>query len=639
MLTILPVILSFLFTAGLFYLRPYANKAGWREAALCAAVVLGVLLTAMTESFSLFSVLRFGWVAVAWACVAAISGILFAGELAGHPVPPLHRLGCGKDAVLMLGGVSIYIAGTGLIAAISPPNNYDSMVYHMVRVAHWVQNHSVSPYPANYLHNLSFPPWAEFAITHLQVLSRSDRFANLVQWSSMIGSVAGVSLIAKKLGGDLRCQIAAAVICVTIPMGILQASSTQNDYAASLWLVCLVYCILRAYCTGITWPVAAFAGASAGLALLTKATAYFIVPPLLAWFAYIAVRQLRGRAWKIIALVAAVALTLNLGYYVRNFELFGLPTPVGTKDSVMIHFRPDFFLSNLLKNCAIHLTTPSPMVNRFVEHGIGFIHGALGVNAGDPRTTLFNPEISGFRLIPRLLHEDFAVNSLHLLLVFLSFALFLGSARVREERPLRQYLYALTISFCLFCAFLKWQVFISRLQLPFFVLFSPIISIVLSRSFKAKAVTAVPAILLCASLPWLLCNSTRPLIGKHTVFNTPRDELYFANRPFLLTPSVEAADFIRSRNCKDLGIYMRADGWEYPFWALLKEGGRQDARIEDVGMMNISKAGFDSPPFSGFDPCAIISIDDNPTRIVTFGQHIYTRSFSKGSVNVFTRAN
>ena len=35
-------------------------------------------------------------------------------------------------------------------------------------------------------------------------------------------------------------QILSAVICATIPMGILEGSSTQTDYTTSFWLVCFV---------------------------------------------------------------------------------------------------------------------------------------------------------------------------------------------------------------------------------------------------------------------------------------------------------------------------------------------------------------------------------------------------------------
>lgn len=96
------------------------------------------------------------------------------------------------------------------------------MTYHMSRVVHWIQNRSIAHYPTHITRQLHQSPWTEYAILHFQILSGSDRFANLIQWFSMVGATLGVSLIAKQMGADLRGQFFAAVFSITIPMGILQ---------------------------------------------------------------------------------------------------------------------------------------------------------------------------------------------------------------------------------------------------------------------------------------------------------------------------------------------------------------------------------------------------------------------------------
>jgi len=94
---------------------------------------------------------------------------------------------------------------------------------------HWAQNASVSHYPTANLRQLQFGPAAEYILLHLQVLSDSDRWANLVQWLAMVGSVALASLLARHWGAGRSGEWLAGILVATLPMGILQSSTTQND--------------------------------------------------------------------------------------------------------------------------------------------------------------------------------------------------------------------------------------------------------------------------------------------------------------------------------------------------------------------------------------------------------------------------
>ena len=55
--------------------------------------------------------------------------------------------------------------------------------------AEWIQRGSIDFYPTAIERQNYQPPLAEFAILHLQLLSGSDRFANLVQWFSFVVSI------------------------------------------------------------------------------------------------------------------------------------------------------------------------------------------------------------------------------------------------------------------------------------------------------------------------------------------------------------------------------------------------------------------------------------------------------------------
>lgn len=191
------------------------NRTDWRESLILTSTYWGIFIAIITEFLSVFNLITFGWILATWGLICIVLIYIWFRLNSQNPkileinnyfqtnkntqIPSLLKL--------LLCSVGFIVATVGLIAIIAPPNNWDSMDYHMSRVAHWIQNHSIAHYPTNYTPQLYQNPWSEFVILHFQILSGGDYFANLVQWFSMIGCVIGVSLIAKQLGTDLRGQV------------------------------------------------------------------------------------------------------------------------------------------------------------------------------------------------------------------------------------------------------------------------------------------------------------------------------------------------------------------------------------------------------------------------------------------------
>ncbi|MDC3166484.1 hypothetical protein OA955_01870, partial [Candidatus Marinimicrobia bacterium] len=107
-------------------------------------------------------------------------------------------------------------------ALISPPNNWDSMSYHMSRVEYWIQNKTISFFKTNNPRQNILSPFSEFLILHFQILSGSDIFANLAQWINLIIVLAAVSLICKEFGLSIRLQLIAATFICSLPIVLLQ---------------------------------------------------------------------------------------------------------------------------------------------------------------------------------------------------------------------------------------------------------------------------------------------------------------------------------------------------------------------------------------------------------------------------------
>jgi 4-amino-4-deoxy-L-arabinose transferase-like glycosyltransferase len=627
---------------GLYFSLRHSWHDDRRVQALMALVASGCVLTAITEFLSLGRALSFGPLLAAWTFAALVCAAIAAWTWRRRaPAVPTARQqalgGLSPYDIGLLACLLLIVVPTGLIAMTAEPNNWDSMTYHLSRVMHWIQDRSVAMYPTHCLRQLHQNPWAESAILNLMVLGGDDRLANLVQWLSMIGSLVGVSLLARQFGSGSHAQVLAAVVCATIPMGILQSTSTQTDYVLSFWLVCFALFALRFNDTAHAPRMAAALamGGALGLAILTKATAYLFAFPFLMWvaFAVLRARDVR-RAWYLV-LAMLLTLAVNIGHYARSYELFGNPLGPGRESPEMVFANETFSVaslaSNVLRNVAVNLSTPSDRANRRIEQTVLGAHRALGIAPDDPRTTWFGTK---FRIRPILFHEDLDGSGLHVLLILAVIVLF--AIRPRGPPDAAKYGLCLIAGFLLFCAIAKWQPWISRLQLPLFVLWSPLIGIFFARACARWFTTLAAVLLVAAAFPWVVGNLTRPLVGPVRVTATSAIDQLFINRPDMKAPYIGAAHALAAMDCHEVGIDLGGDDWEYPLWTLLERQGAQAIRIEHVNVPNVS-ARLQGPdqPGGPFRPCALFRVADDPPALFTLGEDSFSRTWMSGKVAVY----
>ena len=567
---------------GLFFLLADPAR-GRRAAALDAAVLWGVAVFAITEALSLFHALTAAGLASAWLLTDLAAAAALRRRTA--PMPSLRKLfqgaydGLDSIDLALLCGVALLLAGVGVTAIVAPPNTTDALVYHLPRIVHWLDNRSVAFYATHEIRQLQMPPWAEYAMLQFHGLTGGDRFDCLVQWFSLVGSLAGVSLIAKRLGAGMRGQVLAAVVCATIPQGLLEASGAKNDYITAFWLVALVY-----YLPGNAWR----AGAALGLACLTKSIALVFAPPLVA--AVVLMRlPVSSKAIRGLALAALVALGLNLPHFVRNYRLFHSIVGPASETNGYAYTNGRFgagpLLSNVLRNLALDAGTPFGSFNRAVEAGVVRVLAAAGENPNDPRTTW---DYTEFHVLPFSLHEANAGNPLHAVLILLVCGILLWRVKAMEYRPALWLAIGLIAAFLLFCAVFRWQPWHTRLLLPLFALWAAVTGAVLARSWSHGATAALSLFLLLAATPEVFANHLRPLLGTGgNIFNTPREELYFADLAGLETPYRDAVQFVESSHCAEIGLDLSQGGNEYPLDVLLRQ---QSSRpIRNVFVTNASR--------------------------------------------------
>lgn len=602
---------------------------GLRPAFLAAALIWAALAVISIELLSSLSQITPLSLTLFWALVSAGSGVLFI-----KTKPSVRTSFAHWSAFELLLGVclSVTLLLTAVTAWMSAPNTWDSMTYHMSRVAHWQQNHSVDFYPTSILRQLVYPPAAEYLILHFQILSHSDRWANLIQWFAFLGCLSGVSAIAAHWNADGKTQLLTALLTAAIPMAILESSGTQNDLVVSFWLVSLVY-------WGMVWTKdargipAVLTGLALGLSVLTKGTGLlFAVIPFL-WLAVSALLRHKFKAVGQILVILLTAALLNLPFALRLQEWKSLSPGLNRTEFNLTVSGLDPFLAaaNLLRNVGMHLVTPFPTANEKIQQKIYSVAERLHIPLNDPRVSFGDYE---FYLSAHPFHEDNAGNPLHMILILTALALLVILFR-RLPKGTGGLGICVLLNTIAFCLLLKWQPWHGRLHLPLFILAMPVVGVVLARIHR-HSLTLIGLIAFFCSLPWLLFNESRPLAGERSIFTTPRRVQSFANNPGFEHSYHSAVQTLAGEGCTQAGLTLNGDGWEYPLWPLFQTYAGKDFRLEHLFVDNES-ARFAPLVLDDFNPCAIIDDGQKTSLALSFKGQTYVRTREWAFLNLYRR--
>jgi 4-amino-4-deoxy-L-arabinose transferase-like glycosyltransferase len=644
------------FASTFLVLRISLKDHDWREWFLITSIIMGALVALLTEILGVLRVLNQGALAAFWGLylLGIVLGIGWRRYKDHHPPRQSDNqtletystrsiqkkfprwIKKPENLALLVIAFSVIILLT--IAWLAPPNTNDSLHYHMSRMMNWAQHGDLEHYVTPIDRQLWMPPWTEYAILNLFLLSSSDSLSNLIQWFAMLGSLVGVSLIARMLGASRSGQIFASLFCLTIRMGVLQSSSTQTDYATAFWAICLACLTLYVNKNGLfrfnnstasrKWFLPVLLCLTTGLGILTKGTFVAFALPLLLWMLVSILHHHRWtRAFQLFLLGLGVVFLLNVGVWWRNFQTY--QSPLGPRIGMYLNerFTTGVLISNLIRNSTLHLGTPYGIVNGPLRESAEWIHNLIGLDANDPQTT-----IDTYR-IKRSLHEDYAGNNLHFFSIPLSLILLsspiqsairqvvhrkkiqlqvntahvdVPSASSSETKSsvLTSYVLAILISFAVFSLLFKWQATGSRLQLPFFVLWSPVAGAAYDRIRVSWGNYFLVGLFLLNALPSLISNPSRPLVhtdSTPSVFNARRTELLFVNSPEFMPGYLSIIDRVQNTGCQQVGLEIDSSHPDYPFWALLSPTTKETQIVYYTDNPELEKyRGW------GFNPCAVI---------------------------------
>jgi hypothetical protein len=590
------------------------NQPRWgnRDSFMLALITQGTILVLLTEGLSAFHLFQRQYLLIGWVFVLIITLFLFGYlrvsrkginlslfNLSDWGIPCFRF---SRIVMICLGLVGFQFIVLAMVAYVYAPNNWDSMTYHLSRVMHWQQNQSVAPYVTNIERQVQSQPFAEYEIANLQILLKNDRYDNFVQLFAFFVCFVGITNITKKLRGSFDQQILAGVVSATIPMAILQSTSTQTDLVLSEWLVCFVLMgiNLNQEPKNRFWLIGT--GLSLGLACLTKATALIFALPFCIWFGIFFVK---GGLKNVIKglLIAVLVLVINFGFLMRNYLLFSNPLGTGIMFQTANQIHTFGALSsNVIRNIALNFSDIQNPVFRGILSLLQLFHEFTGFTNTDPKISLYSKDIfEGFAQISTL-HEDFAGNPIHTIINFLTVCLLFYVYKKSKMHPDVMFLgLNLVFSFLLFSYYLKFQLSGNRLLLPLFVLWAPVNILILWEVDERIAKFCIVGILLC-SFYWTFGNSTRGINQDALSETKNREQVYFVNDPSQYLGYAEISDSIKSSDCLAIGLDISEDTSEYPLWVMLADRNWR-GRIEHVNVSNPTSAMEDKK----FMPCAIVS--------------------------------
>jgi hypothetical protein len=612
-----------------------------RGALLLAFLVFEVLVLGITELTSLGHHFTAGAVAGAWSIVviallvmARAQIILLIQRLRGKQV---GQSGLVNHAKRLTGEerfwVAVMAAIFGVLVAegfLYPPSSGDVLVYHLARVEHWIQDRTVAPFAAHYLPQVDLSPLAEYNLAHLHLLSGGDRFDSCVQLFAALICIVGVSEIARLLGASRSIQIAASVICATIPSGILLASTAGNDYfTASTGVVLLV--ILLTFSFNGRWEYRALAlGAALGVTYMAKSNMAFLVgPAVVAFVAVAAYRQVRtDERWAMsrrmvaqFAVIITTALAIVGAFVVQTAQVFGSLVGPTASGLTIGPFSIAGFGSNIVRSVAANFDIGDGVsgldtyVSMLMLGGLKRVYSVFGVSINDPSFTITKHQhtfaTANYSLYQRI--GEFGANPWNVLLSVLALVILV----VCVARGRREFRLALLLTLSLGCGFVfftgiaKWSPFAVRYQLPLLVAASVVIAIALSI-FHRWVMRLVLVGLVVACLPQLLSNAAERIVPPYS-YHGSYLTAYFG--PYGNPPGAEEASAyqtVTTMLAQSTCTKAVMGNWvylEYPLWVGLQHQHYKGV-LNDINVHNATRRFVPT-----YKPCA--SITQQGSRHIT----------------------
>lgn len=569
MVLILPLVYM-----NIFFLFLKKSENYHKSFALTTIVWYSIML-ALTELFSAFQGMTKTNIFLAWLFVFFLT-LFFNFKIKAYQIS-LNSLPLMKwEKVFVF--IGILWLGLLCFAAIKTvPYNYDSMTYHLSRVANWAQNASVNHYATNIERELFSPVLAEYAVFHTYLLAGGDKFVNCIQLGAYFISLIMVYGISCKLNLTKPFRLISIILCATMPMAVAQSVTTQVDMVGTMWLLIFVYFLLdlvqaeQLHFSKKDILSVSLVALCCAFGYLSKSTVCVSMVVFLVWLAIVRLIK-RDSFFTLIRLACCAAFVLIISVcetFIRNYITVGSMFASDNFSSILIATHdPRLILLNLFKNISIQIDSN---LFFFLSQGLTMVGNALanmmGVNIND-YSIAFNGINYSLISGEMLYHHDTASNPVVVLLALFCIVLLLILMIKKRISPLKRGFCITTVfSFILIASVIKWSPYQTRLMLPATAVLCIYIACTLEYYCKKEmsaycAATAIAVMSFFEGVDTLVVNVGIPILYQPTHM----DGFFCGTRTKQAEAYKEMTSYVKEKGYEEVGILIGLDSYEYPLW-------------------------------------------------------------------------
>jgi hypothetical protein len=472
-----------------------------------------------------------------------------------------------------------------LLAIFIPPNNWDSMAYHLPRIEHWIQNKNIYPYPTNIVRQVLTSPLSEYIIANFQILSKSDSFSNLVQFASLIFILFAATLIFSILKIGMKGQLFLLLALLSLPMVLFQATTTQTDLLASFFYISFILFALLIIQIETNFKTnLLFLALSLTLGILTKYHIAIFAAPIVIYLLFVLIKKKSIANIFFAVLISFLTMAIVLApLFARNIYFFGSLTGKDLFDENATIVNSNINIQNMLSNNIKHIvdfiSIPINSYNNLLFTLNHSLHNLISISENLPSNNWAGETFT----VNNHLNEDTAGSIIHTVLIILSLILLLKSNK--KTKLLLLFTYCL-IAFSSYGLLFKYTPFDIRLLLPILILLIIIsIFIIYTNITNKNKVNGLMSLFLIISIFPVYFNRAKPIIGnpfylKRVLTNSPKGDI--DNSTLAILPATKKEEILHNYIFNDSIYVLKKD--------LTKEERKNLFKLENsIGLFDFDK--------------------------------------------------